>query len=174
MLAGLAIAANAVTFTGVSISGTGSTNATFTQVGNSLLLSLPSLVAFNGSANTVTVNYTVTANPGFVLPSITVDPVGSIVGTGTANVNVTHTPTGPDGGASWMSPGGLSSFTATNSVFSSAYAGVATVNLTSGVGGISKLTQLTVTYQPVPEPATLGALAVGLAGILARRKRGAK
>lgn len=139
-----------------------------------IAFNLSNLIAINGSSKNTVLTYTVTAGPGEVLSSYSLVPTG-FVKNGSVGIFSTHnttaiysaiSPTYLALGPSGSSLNGLTSYNVSVTVNTSSFAPI-------GGASIASIGNLALTYQatPVPEPASMGALALGVMGIVARRRQ---
>jgi len=122
------------------------------------------------------VTYTVTASAGFMLTNVSLEPNGAVVNA-TASIAAAHSG-GPVANFLQTNPTdpqilGTSSTALPNLVSSNVTARIQLTGNNDVALGKLSIYNAIYTEQPVPEPATLGALALGFAGLAARRRKGA-
>lgn len=169
----LAAQASAVSFSGFSSSLSYTTSLVGT---NGLSFQIPSNVLVGVGSKVETVSFTVTATSGMKLTSVQLVPNGS-VRMGSVSISAPHdvtanfsqingTSTVQVLGNSTTTLGGLTSYTVT-----------ATMSLNgTASNSVAKISDMRFLYTeaPVPEPASMTALALGMGAIVARRARRSK
>jgi hypothetical protein len=155
--------------------GPGAGSISVSQIGNSLAFALPVGVAVN-STKQLKLEYFVQASSGFFLDKVTqIAGNGSASGASSVAIN-----TGFTGAVNETAPGitynagsgfGPVSYSFTSSPVQ--WNKVTTVIDLTGSQGFAKVSTYTANYSetPVPEPVTLAAVAAGLAGFAARRRK---
>lgn len=171
---GAALGASAITFSNI----TASVPYNVTLIGtDAFTIQVPSNIQYGPGATTVNFTWNVAADSGYVLTGIYLVPNGLTSGGGSMSLVANH----PGDATAQMSQQTQAttqypnSFTAlTNNKVSFAVT-AQSILIGTDTPGIAKMSALSVIYrqQPVPEPATIVALALGAAGI-ARRRGGRK
>jgi len=178
LIAGMASAASAITFSDVTITGSPTGTWSVISSGDGLQFVMPDAYVITG-AKTITLTYKVAADPGFELDSFYVQPTGAVKN-GTVKVDVKHTHlldvqddsvTTTAGSTLTALPGWGVNLVPERSTFDVTH----TINL-SAERGLAKLTVYTVQYttEAVPEPASMAALAAGFGLVAARKLRRTK
>lgn len=179
LVAALAGGVHAITFSGLS-----GTNATGSGLigSNGFYIQSPSFVQNGVGSISASYTWTVTATPGFFLSSVTLQPNALVVGGGQISITAPH----PSDATATLNFSSIApaipsaTITALSGNFTS-YTVTARVTLTVPAGNetgsrLAKLSVFQAFYneQPVPEPATMAALGLGVAAVAARRKKGGK
>ena len=166
----IAHAAHAISFTSVAASVPSSSALIGT---NGLLVQIPSHFLVGVGSKTATITYTVTASAGHNLTSVTLDPNGLTVGGSQVSVASTH-PSDVTATfvANTMAATVLGSSVTPLNGTNNQYNVSTVVSLTGAQSGLAKVSVMQFFYSeaPVPEPATLGAIAIALSAIARRRK----
>lgn len=143
------------------------------RLGDSLSFSIPSAVAIT-APKTVTLEYSVSAGAGKFLSSTTQFGTGATTGASTATFDATFTSPSSVENAS-QTNSGPAAFSPWTYVFANpvpAYTNVRTTLSLIPVNGVATATAYTANYKEVvPEPMTLGALALGLVGLVRRKRK---
>lgn len=174
---GVGSAASAITFSNVLVDGNA---ATYGMIGSSgLYVQLPGNVVSGNQVKTVSITYTVAASMGNYLTGVSLEPNGAVMNA-SATIVADHAG-GPTANFFQQNPTDPvllgTSFTVLNNLTS--YDVTARIKLegTDQAPSLGKISIYNAIYtEAVPEPASMGALGVGLAGLVARRirRRGAK
>jgi hypothetical protein len=179
LMATLAGGVHAITF-----SGLGGSMATGSGLigSNGFFIQSPAFVQNGVGTMTATFTWTVNATPGFLLTSVKLQPNALVSGGGSISISAPH-PADATATLNFFSAGPAipaPTTTALSGTFSS-YNVTATVTLNVPPAmpptpnfAKQSVFQAFYTEQPVPEPATMAALALGVAGIAARRNKGGK
>ncbi len=177
-LALLAGSAFALDFgTTATIDGTsytiGAAGSPVQRLGDSLSFSLPNAVVLSGT-KTVTLVYGVFASPGSYIATSTEFGTGQATNSATANYATTFVSGSTTETSSQNNTGGNNMFAPYSHTFvkqSASWTPVTTTISLSARDGLAKTSAFTANYtQAVPEPVSIGALAIGLVGLV-RRKR---
>jgi hypothetical protein len=171
---GVGSAASAITFSNVLVNAA---PASYGLIGSDgLYVQLPGMVINGNMSKSAVVTYTVTATVGDVLTSVLLQPNGAVLNA-SASIAAAHSG-GPIANFFQANPATPqillgSSTTPLNSLVS--YNVTARINLqgTTAQPSLAKLSIFNAIYTeaPVPEPASMSALALGIAGVVARRIR---
>lgn len=134
---------------------------------------LSNFSAFSGSSKTTTLTYTVTAGAGEQITSYNFAPNGYVKNATVAGL-ITHSSTDiyTATSAGYATLGGTSNF-----LLGSTYNVSIVLSATSLTGAsFASVSNLGMSYTtvPVPEPTSMGVLALGIAGLVARRRKGSK
>ena len=151
----------------------GGSGSPIQRLGDSISFSLPNAIAVGTTPKTITLTYTVTADPGTRLVRNEQIATGQNTGAATSLFTTLYTAT-PTVETSTQANGAGNAFQMYAYNFASpmlAYNVTTTLQL-NPAGGVSKASAFTshFTQSPVPEPISIAALALGLAGLV-RRKR---
>lgn len=144
---------------------------------NGISFSIPDHFLVGIGVKTLTLNYRVTATPGFVLNGFSMYPVG-VAKQGSVAINTAHVNGGTQNTPYLVTAGStltsLPNMTNVALVPQKPFYDVTTVITLTGntTDAINKATVYSVSYaEAVPEPASLAAIALGFGAILARRNR---
>ncbi|MEQ1933316.1 MAG: PEP-CTERM sorting domain-containing protein [Fimbriimonadaceae bacterium] len=173
--------ASAASFTNIFINGVLASSGNPTLFGTSgLTFSLPNHFLVGVGTKTVTLDYTVTADPGKTLTMFSFYPVG-VAKYGTVTIDNDHTNGGTQTN-NYSVSAGSTTITLPSSENNALTPSQTSFNVhtaikltSSNIYGVNKVTLYSVSYtEAVPEPASLAAIGLGLGAILARRRKGSK
>lgn len=147
------------------------------RLGNTLSFSLPNGVALSGVSKSITLTYGVFATPGLTIATATEFGTGQTTTSGTASI-VTRWQSGAASENSSQFTSGSTTLTPYTHNFALARSGWTPVTTTIdlvGNNGLAKVSAFSANYtEVVPEPFSLGALAIGSLGLIVRRRRSAR
>jgi acid phosphatase class B len=155
--------------------GSGANGISVQQIGNSLSFALPNGVAINAN-KTLTLEYFVAATPGNFLAAVN-QIAGNGTATGASSVSLATAFTGAiNETAPTINYGAGSTFSPVSYSFTSSpvqWNKVTTTIALTGSQGLAKVSTYSANYSetPVPEPVTTIALASGVVGLIARRRK---
>lgn len=173
LLLALLSSARAITFTFVG--STGVTVSSTRMIGSDgYEFQIPTFFLVGSGSRTATISYTVTADAGYTLTEVTLDPNGSVQSGATATVSAPHNSETANFSQSSGPLAQLGSSVTPLSGVHDTYAVTMTLALANpDPAAISKISVMQVFYaqQAVPEPGTLMAIGAGLAAFVAKRKK---
>jgi len=166
--------AHAVNFTNITVTGT-SFGAISNFGANGITVNLADNFLVGTGVKTVTITYRVDAGAGMLLSGLTVSPVG-IAKDGSVKIDVDHL---GEGVSNYLVTAGSTPVALPSQNFSlsgtqSGYDVITTITLNgTGASSVNKATLYNVSYTeaPVPEPASMAALGIGIAALIRRRRR---
>ncbi len=174
MLVALVASSQAISFTFV-----GSTGANVTSSGslgaNGYFFQIPTYFLIGVGSKSASISYTVSADAGHRLTSVTLDPNGTVQANSAVSISAAHSSdvaTYSDTSVALAQLGDSTTSLLTQQSSYSVTMNLSIVNPEADSIGKVSIMQVFYTQEPVPEPATMIGLAAGLAAFLAKKKRG--